>query len=192
MKILTTPNNFLPFTIAIAASILTACTPPEGGQPIASNSPPDSPGPTTDRLIQAAEPVDIADIEAIAGRTVYVPVYSHIYYRNTRQIYNLSTTLSVRNTDLENPLIVTAVNYYDTQGNLVKKYLERALQLPPLGSMEFFVEQSNTTGGSGANFIVEWRSKTAISEPVIEAVMVGVSGTQGLAFTSPGRAIADR
>ncbi|MEB3884827.1 DUF3124 domain-containing protein [Lyngbya sp. CCY1209] len=173
------------FTIAIAFSILTGCESPPTGGPIAS----ESSGPTIEQLTRAAEPVDITQIEAIAGHTVYVPVYSHIYYRNTQQVYNLATTLSVRNTDLENPLIVTAVKYYNTEGNLVNSYLEQALKLPPLGSMDFFVEQSNTRGGSGANFIVEWISETALSEPVIEAVMVGVSGTQGLAFTSRGKTI---
>jgi len=173
------------FTIAIALSILTGCEMSQTGGQVA----PESSGPTMEQLTRAAEPVDVTQIEAIASQTVYVPVYSHIYYRNTQQVYNLATTLSVRNTDLENPIIVTSVQYYNTEGKLVNSYLEKALKLPPLGSMDFFVEQSNSTGGSGANFIVEWRSETAVSEPIIEAVMIGVSGTQGLAFTSRGQTI---
>jgi hypothetical protein len=71
----------------------------------------------------------------------------------------------------------------------VKNYLDSALKMPPLASMEFFIEQSNTSGGSGANFLVEWVSESTISEPIMESVMIGVSGTQGLAFTSRGQVI---
>jgi hypothetical protein len=53
----------------------------------------------------------------VMGQTVYVPIYSHIYYYNSQvQVMNLSATLSVRNTDSTHPIILTAVKYYDTDG----------------------------------------------------------------------------
>ncbi len=122
------------------------------------------------------------------GQTVYVPVYSHIY-SSGGQAFLLETTLSVRNTDPKKPITLTAVRYYDTAGSLMKKYVTQPLSLAPLASVNFVVEERDTRGGSGANFIVEWVAETEVSEPVIEAVMVGISRTHNISFVRPGRVI---
>ncbi len=124
------------------------------------------------------------------GETVYVPVYSHIYhYNNQGHVINLSATLSIRNTDLKNPIIITAVRYYDTNGKLVRKYLKNPAELAPLASTDYFVETDDVSGGLGANFIVEWVSETTVSEPVVEAVMISTASTQGISLVSNGRVI---
>ncbi|MEL7038880.1 MAG: DUF3124 domain-containing protein [Cyanobacteria bacterium J06592_8] len=135
------------------------------------------------------EIVDFDNLKVAVGQVIYVPVYSHIYYMNTRQIYNLATTLSVRNTDQNREIIIKTVNYYNTEGQLVQSYLEQGIRLSPLASTDFFVEQSNSKGGAGANFIVEWVAEEAVTEPIIEAVSIGTAGTQGIAFTSSGKVL---
>lgn len=130
-----------------------------------------------------------AALVKVMGQMIYVPVYSHIYYYNTRRRYLLAVTLSIRNTDLHKPLTITSVRYYDTDGKLLQEYLEKPLQLGPLASTDVFVEEHDVRGGAGANFLVEWRAEAPVNAPLVEAVMVGTSGTQGLAFMSPGRVI---
>lgn len=129
------------------------------------------------------------NFKIVMGQTIYVPVYSHIYHHNRQEIFNLAVTLSIRNTDLNNSLIVTSVGYYDSDGKLVKQYLERPIQLDALASYDFFVNRNDTSGGVGANFIVEWVAQTKISEPIVEAVMIGTDYQQGISFISPGRVI---
>jgi hypothetical protein len=51
---------------------------------------------------------------------------------------------------------VSAVEYYDTDGKLSKKPVDQLIKLDPLQTIEFLVERHDVTGGSGANFIVEW------------------------------------
>jgi hypothetical protein len=124
------------------------------------------------------------------GETVYVPVYSHIYHYNDQShVINLSVTLSIRNTDLKNPIIINAVKYYDNDGKLIRKYLENPVELAPLASTDFFVEADDVSGGLGANFIVEWVAETTVFQPVIEAVMISTASTQGISFVSNGRVI---
>lgn len=125
----------------------------------------------------------------VMGQTIYVPVYSHIYYENQKNVIDLSATLSIRNTDLSNPIIITSVRYYNTQGKLIKQYLERPVELGSLASTDFVVERTDTSGGLGANFIVEWIAEKQVSEPVIEAVMISAVSSQGISFVSPGRVI---
>ena len=126
------------------------------------------------------------------GQTIYVPIYSHIYYQNKSRALNLTATLSIRNTDLTRSIRVTAVRYYDTDGNVVKEYVAQPLRLAPLATTEVIVEERDMSGGSGANFIVEWSASELVTEPIVEAVMVNSSLSLGLAFVSPGRVIRQR
>lgn len=136
--------------------------------------------------------ITLNNVKAVEGQTVYVPVYSHIYTVNQNQTMDLAVTLSVRNTDLTNPIIISSVRYYNTNGELVRQYLEQPVELRPLASAEFVVNQEDTSGGVGANFIVEWLAQKQVSNPVIEAVMMNTMGNQGISFVSPGRVIKNR
>ena len=122
----------------------------------------------------------------------YVPVYSHIYYDGGRT-YLLETTLSIRNVDPARPVYVGAVEYYDTNGKLSKKQVDRLIKLEPLQTIEFLVERHDVSGGSGANFIVEWHAATRDTHaPLIEAVMVGRSGTNAISFVRKSVPLSQR
>jgi spore germination protein YaaH len=135
-----------------------------------------------------ATPVNNTE-KVVMGQTIYVPIYSSIYYENQTRSLNLAATLSIRNTDLKNPITITAIRYYDTNGKLLQEYINDSLQLPALGSKSFVVERLEEKGGTGANFIVEWTAATTVSEPVVEAVMISAQAGQGISFLSPGRVI---
>jgi len=122
------------------------------------------------------------------SQTVYVPVYSHIYSSGGRPNL-LEVTLSIRNIDMNNSVLVSDVIYYDTQGRQVKKYLEKVIEIAPLATIEFLVEKQDIKGGSGANFIVKWMSEKSVNEPLIEAVMVGGDENENLSFIRQGVAI---
>jgi hypothetical protein len=127
--------------------------------------------------------------KVVMGQTIYVPIYSSIYYENQARSLNLAATLSVRNTDLNHPLTIRVIRYYSTDGKLLQEYLDKPLQLPALASKSFVVERLENKGGTGANFIVEWTAATTVSEPVVEAVMISAQAGQGISFLSPGRVI---
>lgn len=167
--------------LAIAVIFLASCQSPE----IPPKSQPDAiPATPSQKIVTLDKNFKIA-----SGQTVYVPVYSHIYHHNRQEIFELAVTLSIRNTDLTNPIVITSVRYYNSEGKLVKEYLERPIQLDALASTDFFINRNDTTGGLGANFIVEWVAQTEISEPIVEAVMIGTDFQQGISFISPGRVI---
>ncbi|RCJ27930.1 hypothetical protein A6770_24565 [Nostoc minutum NIES-26] len=172
---------YSPFYLAIAIVVLASCQPSD----IRSTTPIVTTQATPSQKIVTLD----QNFKIEMGQTIYVPVYSHIYHHNRQEIFNLAVTLSIRNTDLTNSLIVTSVRYYDSNGKLVKQYLERPIQLDALASYDFFVNRNDTSGGLGANFIVEWVAQTKISEPIVEAVMIGTDYQQGISFISPGRVI---
>ncbi len=139
---------------------------------------------------EAALPVELAEGPSI-GQTVYVPAYSHVYEQDGKPLL-LTVTLSVRNTDPDSEIHVASVRYYDSAGKEVKSYLDEPMRLGPLASMEVLVERKDTTGGSGANFLVEWQAIERVSDPVIDAVMIDTSQTQGVSFIRTGIVIAEQ
>jgi len=119
--------------------------------------------------------------------TVYVAAYSTVRLGSGKGKVNLATTLIIHNTSEKIPLILLRADYFDTAGSLLHNYLPNPIAIRPLGSVETFVPAEDTRGGTGANFVVEWGADGQITEPLIEAVMVGTLGAQGFSFTSRGK-----
>ena len=119
------------------------------------------------------------------GQMIYVPVYSHIYTGNREIRSPLAVTLSIRNTDLKHPITILYVDYYETQGKLLKKYISSPLVLDALSTARYIIHQKDKTGGSGANFIVQWKAHRPVNVPIIETIMIGSRSS----FTSRGQEI---
>jgi hypothetical protein len=126
------------------------------------------------------------------GQLVYVPIYSHIYYGDRGQTFLLTGTLSIRNTDPDRSITLVQADYYDGNGKRIQKYLQQPLVLGPLASTRFIVKASDKSGGSGAHFLVRWKSESEVNPPILEGVMIGASGQQGISFTSRGQVIRER
>ncbi|OQY50789.1 MAG: hypothetical protein B6230_05795 [Desulfobacteraceae bacterium 4572_89] len=124
------------------------------------------------------------------GQTLYVPAYSHIYIGHKASPYLLTITLSIRNIDSESSLLLTAVDYYGTEGKLIRQYLTAPVTIPPMASTRYVVPAPDKTGGSGANFIVKWTAMKKINAPIVESIMIGTRSQQGISFTSRGQEIA--
>jgi hypothetical protein len=86
-------------------------------------------------------------------------------------------------------LEITTADYYETKGNLLKKFIEKPVLLNPLESIRYVVPEKDKSGGSGANFIVEWRSEKSVNPPITETIMIGTQNQQGISFTSRGQVI---
>lgn len=121
-------------------------------------------------------------------QAVYVPVYSHIYGEDGNKALYLTTTLSIRNISFRDSFYVTSVVYYGSQGEALKRYLDSTLLIKPMASVEFVVERSESEGGAGANFVVNWAAAAPpANEPLIQSVMA--EATFGQSFVVPGAVI---
>ena len=125
------------------------------------------------------------------GQTVYVPVYSHVFHGDREQPYYLTTTLSVRNIDPSHGIKISSVEYFDNAGKLLKRYVEKPIELGTLASTHYSIKESDKSGGFGANFIVRWQATKMVNEPVIQCVMVTTRGQQGISFITEGRVIKE-
>ena len=174
------------FSIMLVGAIWAAC-PMFNSQTIPlvsaaqAQTPADYPASFTNSLVEPS-----LDRVAIR-RTVYVAAYSALRLGGGKGKVDLATTLSIHNSSEERPLNLLRVDYHDTAGNLVHSYLPKPIAIRPFGTVETFVPAENTRAGTGANFIVEWTADGRITDPLIEAVMVGTLGAQGFSFTSRGK-----
>lgn len=146
---------------------------------------------------QRYQPPNLDDYDAgamtteklIDHRVVYVPVYSHVYYQGGAA-FSLETMLSIRNVDTTKPIYIESVQYINTKGKVTKTQVDRLVKLMPLQTIEFLVAQRDSSGGSGANFLVRWGSNSKVNRPLIESVMIGTAGTQGISFARTGIELA--
>lgn len=123
------------------------------------------------------------------GQILYVPAYSHIYSGNKERPFQLTVTLSLRNVDPKHQIKIILVDYYETQGKLLKKYIDKPIVLKPLDSLRYVIAEKDKSGGSGANFIIEWRSDKFVNPPIAESIMIGTKSSQGISFTSRGKEV---
>ena len=133
-----------------------------------------------------------SEIQLSKGQTVYVPIYSHIYVGDRERPFLLAATLSIRNTDPDDQITILSVDYHDSNGKLLRHYLKQPEQLNPMASTRYIVGESDKRGGSGANFLVKWKSASEVNEPIIEGVMIGTKTQQGISFLSRGRSIRNK
>jgi len=115
---------------------------------------------------------------------MYVPIYSDIYFDHQNQKVLLAATLSIRNTSYSDSLYISKIDYFETGGDLVRSYIDRPINLPPMATVNYVIEKDDDTGGPGANFIVELSSASKDIKPLIQAVMVGETGNKGFAFAT--------
>jgi hypothetical protein len=121
--------------------------------------------------------------------SLYIPVYSEIYHLDgTRQML-LTVTLSIRNTSQTDTIAITRSDYFDSEGNKLRVYIDSAILLYPLQSKSFIVEYAEKEGGAGASFIVDWVARKNESQALVQAVMIGTSGQQGISFVTEAKVI---
>lgn len=124
--------------------------------------------------------------------TVYVPIYSDIYSKSKDTRFLLTATLSIRNTSLTDSMYLKVIDYYDTDGKLVRHYIDGDLLLKPMQSIDYVIEEKDEVGGTGANFILVWGAKSDKIKPVFQGVMISIAGQQGISFMTEGVSISQR
>lgn len=155
----------------------------------------ENPNPNIDKIgITELEPLElkhhIDKNEMLYSDVIYVPIYSNIYVTSNDQKSLLAATLSIRNTSDADSLFISKIDYFDTEGHLVRNFINNPISLNPMATVSYVIEKDDDTGGSGANFIVELSAMNKDVKPIIQAIMIGGnSGNQGFAFSTDGYSI---
>jgi hypothetical protein len=175
-------NKLKRFLLILSVSaFLVSCS--EGNAPPSTSKP--------DKTFQADSLTikDADSVKKVRGQVLYVPIYSNIPCRADR-LYDLSAFIAIHNTDVHNSIRITKVLYFNNDGKLVSDFLKSEISLGPMGATNFHIPKQDKSG-TGANFLVEWRSDTTVSEPLIESVMMDCETHKGISFLSKGKVIRE-
>jgi len=121
---------------------------------------------------------------------VYVPVYSDIYHLDGTKRFLLTTTVSIRNISLKDSAYVLNAVYNDSYGKQLRSFASKTILLKPLESIEYVIEDAEDKGGAGASFILEWGGSKYSNQMLIQSVMIGTTGQQGISFTAKGEVMS--
>jgi hypothetical protein len=126
-------------------------------------------------------------VELSTGSTIYVPMYRTFYniYGSSKDAYGLTITACLRNTDPKQVIVISAIDHYDSDGKLVKKFVSEPITLKPWSSTELSIPPGGTED-YGANLIVRWKSEQPANPPLAEAMMVGQMMNRGISFNTLG------
>lgn len=131
---------------------------------------------------------------ASAGQTLYLPIYSDLWHgdlgsRNQPDKTALSALVSIRNTDPARPIRILSARYHDSQGRLLRDFVPKPRSLPPLGTLELFIERAESAGGSGASFLIRWQADRPVNPPVVEAVHADLRNPRTVSFITVARPV---
>ncbi|MCH3882598.1 DUF3124 domain-containing protein [Tenacibaculum aquimarinum] len=133
--------------------------------------------------------IDISKNDSLEYGKSYLSIYSQIYSISEHKRHNLTATASLRNTSDTDTIYLLKAKYYDTHGAVLRTYFDFPIYLAPMETTEIIIDESDVEGGTGSNFIFEWKIPKGASEPLFEGIMNSTMGQQGLSFTTHAKRI---
>ena len=142
-----------------------------------------------EKINWSAREANIKPSDSLESGQSYLSVYSQIYSYSQHKMYNLTAMISLRNTSAKDTLYLTKVDHFDTHGSLLKTYFNTPVYLTPMETLDIVINEVDIAGGTGGNFIINWKTPQNSPEPIFEGVMTSTSGQQGLSFLTQSKRI---
>lgn len=133
--------------------------------------------------------VDISTKDSLEYGKSYLSIYSQIYSISEHKTHNLTAMLSMRNTSDVDTIYLLKAEYFDTHGTSVRTYFNYPIFLAPMETTEIIIDEADIEGGTGSNFIIEWKIPKDCPEPIFEGIMNSTMGQQGLSFSTQAKRI---
>ncbi len=130
-----------------------------------------------------------ATLPTAAGQQIYLPIHGRVSAEDGRPI-RLAVNVAVRNTDETRPILVTLLRHRDADGKTVRDYLRAPARLAPKATLDILLRDTDA-GAPAASVLVEWAADRPVAPPIVEAIMVGTAGSQGVSFIEHGQVLED-
>ncbi|WBU89520.1 DUF3124 domain-containing protein [Cellulophaga omnivescoria] len=122
------------------------------------------------------------------GKT-YLSVYSQVYSQSEHTTHDLTATINLRNTSGTDTLYILQAEYFNTVGKSIRNYTPKPIYIAPMESLAIVIDEHNKDGGTGGNFIFNWKINNQTSNPLFEGVFISTKGQQGLSFVTQGKTL---
>lgn len=122
--------------------------------------------------------VDYNSKDSLVSGTSYLSIYSQIYSLSEHKTHDLTATVSMRNINLKDSIFISNAEYYNSEGLLIRTYFDHPIYIAPLETVEIVIDEEDQAGGTGANFIFNWKIPHGLNAPLFEGIMISTSGQQ--------------
>lgn len=127
-----------------------------------------------------------SNLDSLSSGQTYLSVYSEIYINTEKERIPLGATISIKNPNRNDTIFLTSAEYFETSGKLVRNYVKSPIYVAPMETIEIVIERLDKEGGSGANFLFDWRKEKQIFDPIFECLMLSSIGNRSFSFTTHG------
>tara|TARA_R100000935_G_C2829273_1_gene164090 strand:+ start:1103 stop:1618 length:516 start_codon:yes stop_codon:yes gene_type:complete len=127
--------------------------------------------------------------DSLESGSTFLSIYSQVYVRNEEEQTDLTVTLSLHNPNLKDKIYIEKAVYYNTHGEPIRTYFDKTIFINPMETVQIIIDEIDSEGGTGANFVFDWKIKLKTNEPLFEAVMINTYGQQGISFVTTGKRI---
>lgn len=121
--------------------------------------------------------------------STFLSIYSQIYTRDENELIDLSATVSLHNPNIKDTIYIDKAVYYNTHGETIRTYFDKTIFIRPLETVQIIIAGLDNEGGTGANFLFDWKIKPNVIEPMFESVMISTYGQQGISFVTVGKRV---
>lgn len=129
-------------------------------------------------------------VKLVKGQTLYLPIATS--YISDDYSFNVNATIVIHNTDPDHAINIVKLDFYNTSGQLVEKYLQQPLKLNPSAGTRIHVKHSvSGEEGMAAHFVIQWQAKTKVVEPLVGGLLLGARGTRGYSFGTTPRIVQE-
>ncbi|MCB9036382.1 MAG: DUF3124 domain-containing protein [Lewinellaceae bacterium] len=132
---------------------------------------------------------NIDQIDSLVHGKSYLSVYSQMYSFTQHRKYNLTGMISMRNVSEKDTIYFLRADYFNTEGSKIRTYFDYPIYVLPMETLEIVIAYEDVEGGTGSNFIFEWKTPENCPEPLFEGVMNSMTGNQGISFTTQAKRI---
>ena len=130
------------------------------------------------------------EVKLVKGQTLYLPIATSFITDDFA--FNVNATIVIHNTDPDHAINIVKIDFYNTSGQLVEKYLQQPLRLNPSAGTRIRVKHSvSGQEGSAAHFVIQWQAETKVIEPLVGGLLLGSRGTRGYSFGTAPRIVQE-
>ena len=119
-------------------------------------------------------------------QTLYLPLVSHVYLGAKNKPYSLTKTFCFRNRDRNNAVSLLSIEYFNGSGASLGNVLKKSLSIEPMASFQIPVgspKPDKSKQGSPC-LIVRWKAEKPVTPPLVQCIMIGAAGQQGISFST--------
>ncbi|MFA4904425.1 MAG: DUF3124 domain-containing protein [Desulfobaccales bacterium] len=129
-------------------------------------------------------------VKLVKGQTLYLPIATS--YVSDDYSFNVNATIFIHNTDPDHSINIIKMDFYNTSGKLVEKYLQQPLKLAPAAATRIHVKNPlSGEEGTAAHFVIQWQAEAKAVEPIIGGLLFSSSGTRGYSFSTHPRIVQE-